>query len=69
MDQFRELLACPACGGALTPDWACCGCDARYDAPDGIPGLRIAGDARTEAVRRFYEPAPFPAHDAAEEAA
>ena len=23
MDGFRELLACPACGGALAADWSC----------------------------------------------
>jgi SAM-dependent methyltransferase len=62
MDEFRELLACPACGASLTPDWSCRGCAARFEAPDGIPSLRLAGDARTEAVRRFYEPAPFPGY-------
>jgi hypothetical protein len=31
-----------------------------YEAPDGIPNLRLLGDARTEIVRRFYEGAPFP---------
>src|SRR5258708_9976 len=34
----------------------------RYEAPDGIPNLRLPGDARTEAVRRFYEKAPFPGY-------
>src|SRR5437016_12150035 len=32
----------------------------RYEAPDGIPNLRLLGDTRTEIVRRFYERAPFP---------
>src|SRR5260370_14657449 len=32
----------------------------RYESPDGIPNLRVPGDARTEVVRRFYERAPFP---------
>src|SRR5258708_19746852 len=32
----------------------------RYEAPDGIPNLRLPGDRRTEVVRRFYERAPFP---------
>src|SRR6266700_1956267 len=32
----------------------------RYEAPDGIPNLRLPGDTRTEVVRRFYERAPFP---------
>jgi SAM-dependent methyltransferase len=31
-----------------------------YEAPDGIPNLRLMGDTRTEIVRRFYEQAPFP---------
>src|ERR1700674_4147447 len=62
MDEFRELLACPACAGALTADWSCRGCGARFDAPDGIPNLRLPGDGRTDAVRRFYEDAPFPGY-------
>ena len=48
--------------GALAADWSCRGCGARFDAPDGIPNLRLAGDARTDAVRRFYERAPFPGY-------
>jgi SAM-dependent methyltransferase len=62
MDALRELLACPACGGSLTADWCCCACAARFDAPDGIPDLRLPGDARTETVRRFYARAPFPGY-------
>src|ERR1700674_1848351 len=31
-----------------------------YEAPDGIPNLRLVGDTRTEIVRRFYQQAPFP---------
>jgi 2-polyprenyl-3-methyl-5-hydroxy-6-metoxy-1,4-benzoquinol methylase len=64
MDAFRELLACPACGGALADDWSCPGCGARFAAPDGIPHLRLPCDDRTEAVRRFYDRAPFPAYPA-----
>ena len=62
MDAFRDLLACPVCGGALAVTWQCEDCGARYAAPDGIPNLRLGGDARTDAVRRFYESAPFPAY-------
>ena len=62
MDRFRELLACPACGGTLSVDWSCGGCHARFEAPDGIPNLRLPSDARTETVRRFYERAPFPGY-------
>ena len=60
MDDFLELLACPACKGVLTADWACHECGARYEAPGGIPRLRLASDERVEEVRRFYEHAPFP---------
>jgi SAM-dependent methyltransferase len=62
MDAFRELLACPACAGALTPELSCNGCGARFEAPDGIPDLRLPGDARTDAVRHFYAQAPFPGY-------
>jgi SAM-dependent methyltransferase len=66
MDHFRELLACPACGGALAEDWSCRGCGDRFDAPDGIPNLRLRGDDRTDAVRRFYDQAPFPGYPASD---
>jgi SAM-dependent methyltransferase len=62
VDQFRELLACPACAGELSPDWSCRGCGGQFDAPDGIPNLRLPADGRTDAVRRFYEGAPFPGY-------
>jgi SAM-dependent methyltransferase len=62
MDIFRELLACPACGGTLSTDWSCTACGARFNAPDGIPDLRLRSDGRTETVRRFYNAAPFPGY-------
>jgi SAM-dependent methyltransferase len=62
MDAFRDLLACPACGSMLTAGWRCTECGARYTAPDGIPDLRLGGDARADTVRRFYEHAPFPGY-------
>ena len=62
MDVFRELLACPACGGEPRGGLVVRGCGARFDAPDGIPDLRLPGDSRTDAVRRFYERAPFPGY-------
>jgi SAM-dependent methyltransferase len=62
VDAIRELLACPACAGRLAADWSCCGCGTRYGVLDGIPALRLPSDARTDAVRRFYEHAPFPGY-------
>src|SRR5262249_7849854 len=40
----------------------CTACGRCYEAPDGIPNLRLAGHSRTEAVRTFYEAAPFPGY-------
>jgi SAM-dependent methyltransferase len=60
VDDFLELLACPECKGALTADWSCRKCGARYEAPAGIPDLRLPSAERVEEVRRFYEQAPFP---------
>jgi SAM-dependent methyltransferase len=62
MDRFRELLACPACAERLSSDLACAGCGAVFEAPDGIPNLRLSGNLRTDAVRGFYEGAPFPGY-------
>ena len=63
MDRFRQLLlACPACGGALSAEWSCSGCAARFEVADGVPNLRLPSDARTETVRQFYERAPFPGY-------
>jgi len=62
VDPFEELLACPACSGRLAANWACRDCDARYEAPDGIPNLRLGSDERTDVVRQFYAQAPFPGY-------
>ena len=62
MDAPRELLACPACGGGLRGDWTCKACDAVYAEEGGVARLRLTGDRRTEAVRAFYEVAPFPGY-------
>ncbi len=62
MDRFRELLACPSCGGMLSAAWSCGGCGARFDVADGVPNLRLAAEGATETVRRFYERAPFPGY-------
>lgn len=62
MSPFRELLACPACRGALAANWACAACGARFSAPDGIPNLRLDGDRSTDVVRQFYDRAPFPGY-------
>lgn len=66
MDSFRDLLACPACAERLAAHLTCTGCAASFGAPDGIPNLRLPGDARTDIVRRFYESAPFPGYPAGE---
>jgi SAM-dependent methyltransferase len=60
--MFSDLLACPACQSALDPEYTCLGCGTRYGAPDGIPDLRLPGDARTDMVREFYRVAPFPGY-------
>jgi SAM-dependent methyltransferase len=64
--EVTRLLACPACRGELVEkradaeSLACAACDATYSCADGILGLRVAAEARTEAVRTFYSRAPFP---------
>ena len=60
--EARELVACPACGGSLSPAWSCTGCARRYDVADGVPDLRVPSEGVTETVRRFYERAPFPGY-------
>ncbi len=64
MEEFLELLACPLCRGDLSTELACRRCFKSYEAPDGIPNLRLASDARVEVVRRFYEETPFPGYPA-----
>jgi 2-polyprenyl-3-methyl-5-hydroxy-6-metoxy-1,4-benzoquinol methylase len=61
MPSFDDLLSCPRCGGPLRA-LRCDPCPARYDAPRGIPDLRLPADARTEQVREFYTAAPFPGY-------
>src|SRR5437588_454539 len=58
--DWRSLLACPACNGALDGDWLCQACGAGFTEREGIPMLRLQGNERTEAVREFYAEAPFP---------
>jgi 2-polyprenyl-3-methyl-5-hydroxy-6-metoxy-1,4-benzoquinol methylase len=67
MDRFRELLACPSCGGMLSATWSCGGCAARFDFADGVPNLRLPAEGATETVRRFYERAPFPGYPPGED--
>ena len=62
MIEFLDLLACPACAGALDGSLRCTACGCRYPARDGIPDLRLELDPRTERVRQFYERAPFPGY-------
>ena len=67
--RFRELVACPACGGTLSAEWSCARCAARFDGADGVPDLRLPSDDVTETVRRFYESAPFPGYPPRESSA
>lgn len=62
MTGFRDWLACPACRGGLSNEWECGGCGARFESADGIPNLRLEGSTRTDAVRAFYDRAPFPGY-------
>lgn len=62
MAAFRELLVCPACAGALEAAWVCGKCGARFEEADGVVNLRLPADGRTEAVRAFYDVAPFPGY-------
>lgn len=57
----EDLLACPRCAGELR-SLRCEPCGAQYEAPGGIPDLRLPADGRTEAVREFYARAPFPGY-------
>jgi 2-polyprenyl-3-methyl-5-hydroxy-6-metoxy-1,4-benzoquinol methylase len=59
-DERRALLACPACRSTLSADWRCSGCGLLFGEADGVPALRLLGDARTETVRDFYTETPFP---------
>jgi SAM-dependent methyltransferase len=61
MRSSEGLLACPRCGGALQ-SLRCEVCAVQYEAPGGIPQLRLSSDARTERVRGFYARAPFPGY-------
>jgi 2-polyprenyl-3-methyl-5-hydroxy-6-metoxy-1,4-benzoquinol methylase len=61
MPSSEALLACPRCGGPLR-SLRCAACPLQYEAPGGIPQLRLSGDARTERVRGFYCSAPFPGY-------
>jgi SAM-dependent methyltransferase len=60
--MILDLLACPACQGALSSQWRCASCGTRYAEADGVPDLRLASDARTDIVREFYRHAPFPGY-------
>jgi SAM-dependent methyltransferase len=59
---FRDWLACPACRGGLSEAWACGRCGAQFEAADGILNLRLACGTRIDAVRAFYDRAPFPGY-------
>jgi SAM-dependent methyltransferase len=62
MPAFLDLLACPACRGALNRFWSCANCGTQYGVTDDVPDLRLDGDSCTDKVREFYEEAPFPGY-------
>ena len=66
LPEALALLACPACRAGLARSMrgalACTACGAVYVVDDGIPDLRLPGDARSETVRDFYAVAPFPGY-------
>src|SRR5256714_2615214 len=63
MRSSDALLACPRCAGPLLA-LSCSACRVQYQAPGGIPALRIPADERTDRVRGFYAQAPFPGYPA-----
>src|SRR5262249_42942268 len=63
MDAPVDLLACPACGGALgagATGLRCGACAAVYPAGGGVPDLPPAGGAGWDGGRDFSSAAPFP---------
>lgn len=73
---LRELLRCPACGGAFEfvaiEEAACKGCGARRVREEGLwkmfqPDAPFDGDI-TQMVKSFYEAHPFPGYDASDTA-
>jgi len=62
VEPLHELLACPACRGALTEALVCHNCGRAWESPDGIPGLRLEVEGQTDVVRQFYNAAPFPGY-------
>lgn len=57
-----ELLACPTCRGELAPGPVCRACGRTYAEEAGVVRLRLPAAVRVEAVRAFYEEAPFPGY-------
>jgi len=61
---YPELLACPACKGAVQASHdgslTCATCGVVYETRTGIADLRVPSEARTETVRSFYSRSPFP---------
>jgi len=62
MPAFLDLLACPACRGALNRFWTCSNCGMQYGTTDDVPDLRLDGDSCTDKIREFYQEAPFPGY-------
>jgi len=62
VEPLHELLACPACHGALDAALTCRECGGAWESPDGIPRLRLEVAGKTDVVRQFYDAAPFPGY-------
>lgn len=59
---LSQFLVCPVCRRDFVRDLRCSACDFTYEAPSGIPSLRVPSDPETESVRAFYTHAPFPGY-------
>lgn len=75
LKQHIEIFACPKCRGNLIYQNAitCAACGSVYNVQDGIPLLyapnhRSGREDVTDAVKAFYEDAPFPNYESLETA-
>jgi SAM-dependent methyltransferase len=63
-----DMFICPKCGGGLTQQLKCSGCQSQYSLKDGIMDFFIEdGCATTNKMLKFYEQYPFPNYNDAED--